>query len=132
VASHRLKRTMRGALAATAVAVAVSLLPAPATAEPNTPANASDAQKQLAELGRQAEIITEKVHQAEDAVAAVQAGEAVLVDRVLPGEEFFDRQRIATAGLLEGKESAAHGSDNLGLAPDDPTLRTRCRQVGDR
>src|SRR5258707_15190825 len=24
-----------------------------------------------------------------------QAGEAVLVDRVLPGEEFFDRQRIA-------------------------------------
>jgi cell wall-associated NlpC family hydrolase len=61
---------MRGALAAPAVAAAVSLLPAPATAEPNTPANASDAQKQLAELSRQAEIITEKVHQAEDAVAA--------------------------------------------------------------
>jgi hypothetical protein len=61
-----------------------------------------------------------------------QAGEAVLVDRVLPGEEFFDRQRIAAAGLLEGQKSAAHGSDDLGLAPDDPTLRTRCGQVGDR
>jgi cell wall-associated NlpC family hydrolase len=52
------------------VVAAVGLLPAPATAEPNAPVNASDAQKQLAELGRQAEIITEQVHQAEDAVAA--------------------------------------------------------------
>ena len=30
-----------------------------------------------------------------------QAGEAVLVDRILPGEELFDRQRIAAACLFE-------------------------------
>ena len=30
-----------------------------------------------------------------------QAGEAVLVDRILPGEEFLDRQRVAGAGFLE-------------------------------
>jgi hypothetical protein len=30
-----------------------------------------------------------------------QAGEAVLVDRVLPGEEFLDRKGIARAGFLK-------------------------------
>jgi hypothetical protein len=60
-----------------------------------------------------------------------QAGEAMLVDRILPGEELLDRQRIAAAGLLERKEPAAHGSNDLGLAPDDPALGARCRQIGD-
>jgi hypothetical protein len=60
-----------------------------------------------------------------------QAGEAMLVDRVLPGEEFLDRQRVAAAGLLERKEPAAHGGDDLGLAPDDPALGAWCRQIGD-
>src|SRR6516225_5604323 len=60
-----------------------------------------------------------------------QAGEAMLVDRILPGEEFLDRQRIAAAGLLERKEPAAHGSNDLGLAPDDPALGPWCRQIGD-
>src|SRR5262245_22570076 len=32
-----------------------------------------------------------------------QTGEAVLVDRVLPGQEFLDRQRVARAGFLEGE-----------------------------
>src|SRR6478672_9770342 len=61
-----------------------------------------------------------------------QAGETMLVDGVLPGEEFFDREGIATAGFLERKQAAAHGSNDLGLAPDDPALGARCRQVGDR
>ena len=30
-----------------------------------------------------------------------QTGEAVAVDRVLPGQEFLDRERIAAAGLFE-------------------------------
>src|SRR3977135_269884 len=56
----------------------------------------------------------------------------MLVDRVLPGEEFFDGEGVAAAGFLEGKQAAAHGSNDLGLAPDDPALRARCRQIGDR
>jgi hypothetical protein len=30
-----------------------------------------------------------------------QAGEAMLIDRILPGEEFFDRECIAAAGFLQ-------------------------------
>ena len=30
-----------------------------------------------------------------------QAGQAVLVDRMLPGQKFFDRQRIAGASFFE-------------------------------
>ena len=61
-----------------------------------------------------------------------QAGETMLVDGVLPGEEFFDGEGVATAGFLERKQAAADGSNDLGLAPDDPALRARCRQIGDR
>ena len=34
-----------------------------------------------------------------------QAGEAVLVDRILPGQEFFDGKRVAGAGFLERKQA---------------------------
>src|SRR5258708_14056369 len=61
-----------------------------------------------------------------------QAGEPVLVDGILPGEEFLDGQRIAAAGFLERKQSAAHGGDHLGLAPNDPALGAWCRQISDR
>src|SRR5215468_10324578 len=61
-----------------------------------------------------------------------QAGEPVLVDRILPGQELLDRQRVAAAGLLKRKQAATHGSHNLGLAPDDPALGAWRRQVGDR
>src|SRR6266700_1322799 len=61
-----------------------------------------------------------------------QAGEAVLVDGILPGQEFLDRQRIAAARFVEREQPAAHGSNHLGLAPDDPAFRARCRQIGDR
>src|ERR1043166_7545773 len=61
-----------------------------------------------------------------------QAGEAVLVDRVLPGEEFLDRERVAAARFLEREQATADRGDDLGLAPDDPALGARCRQVGDR
>src|SRR5712691_2454699 len=61
-----------------------------------------------------------------------QAGEAVLIDRILPGERFLDGERVAAAGLLERQESAAHRRHHLGLAPDDPALGTRRRQICDR
>ena len=31
-----------------------------------------------------------------------QAGQAMLIDRVLPGKKFFDREGVAAAGLFEG------------------------------
>jgi hypothetical protein len=61
-----------------------------------------------------------------------QAGEAVLVDRILPGEEFLDRQRVPRAGLFKREQAAAHSRDDFGLAPDDPTLGGGRRQVRDR
>src|ERR1043166_2644820 len=59
-----------------------------------------------------------------------QAGEAVAIDGILPGEEFFDRQRVTAAGFLEREESAAHGGHHFGLAADDPPLGAGCRQIG--
>src|SRR5262245_25858515 len=44
-----------------------------------------------------------------------QAGEAVLVDGELPGEELVHSQRVATAGFLEREQSAANRGDNLGF-----------------
>jgi hypothetical protein len=34
-----------------------------------------------------------------------QAGKAMLVDGILPGQEFLDGQRVATAGFLERKQA---------------------------
>src|SRR5215211_3284890 len=61
-----------------------------------------------------------------------QAGEAVLVDRLLPAQELLGRERVALAGLLEAEQAAADGRHHLGLAPDDPSARIRRRKVGDR
>ena len=52
-----------------------------------------------------------------------QPGKAVLVDRGLPGQEFFNGQSIAVARFLETQKPAANRSDNFSLAPDDPTPR---------
>src|SRR5487761_607959 len=60
-----------------------------------------------------------------------QSGKAMLVDRVLPGQEFLDRQRIAAARFFERQQSAANGGNYFRFAADAPTLRPRCRQIGD-
>jgi cell wall-associated NlpC family hydrolase len=78
VSSHRVKRAMpkrvvQVALAAIAVATAVSLVPAPAGADPELPSTASEAVKQLAELNKQAEQLTEEYHAATDALNARRA-----------------------------------------------------------
>src|SRR5665213_522914 len=61
-----------------------------------------------------------------------QAGQAVLVDGILPGEELLDRQRIARAGFFQRQETTAYGGDHLGLAADDPAIGGWRRQIRDR
>src|ERR1700691_3360026 len=51
-----------------------------------------------------------------------QPGQAMLVDRILPGQEFLDRQGIAAAGFFERPECAAHSRDDFRPAADEPTL----------
>jgi cell wall-associated NlpC family hydrolase len=63
VASHRLKRSMGGALVATAVA-AVTVTSVPAVADPQ-PNNPSDALKQYQDIAHQAEAISQQLQQAQ-------------------------------------------------------------------
>jgi len=70
VSSHGRKRSLQGAFVAIAVAVTVSLIPAPAGADPDLPSTASEAVKQLAELNKQAEQLTEEYHLAQDELNA--------------------------------------------------------------
>src|SRR5215475_6002813 len=60
-----------------------------------------------------------------------QPRETVLVDRELPGKKFVDRQRVAAAGLLEGKQAAADCGNDFGFTADDPPFGSGRRQVGD-
>lgn len=74
MASQRLKRGLRGAMAATAVAAAaVGVQPVPAGAQPNTPANASEALKKYNELAEQATKLNEELLRAEEQRDANQA-----------------------------------------------------------
>jgi hypothetical protein len=61
-----------------------------------------------------------------------QAGQTVLVDRKLPGEEFIDRQRIAAAGFLKGEKATAHSGDDLSFAADDPPFGSGRGQIRNR
>src|SRR3979411_2494935 len=61
-----------------------------------------------------------------------QAGEPMAIDRILPGEEFLDRQRIAAASFFERQQAATHGRDDFGLATDHPALCTGRRKVRNR
>jgi cell wall-associated NlpC family hydrolase len=72
VASHSLKRTMRGALAASAVVVAVSITPIPATAAP-TPTTSSDAAAQYDALAKQADALNDKIDTVNVNIKAQQA-----------------------------------------------------------
>src|SRR6478672_12015992 len=49
-----------------------------------------------------------------------QAGQTMLIDGKLPGQEFVDRQGITAAGFLEGEQAAADRCNDLGLAADNP------------
>ncbi|PRY34026.1 NlpC/P60 family protein [Umezawaea tangerina] len=114
MASQRLKRGMRGAIAATAVAaVAASIAPASAGAQPNTPANASEALKQYNDLSEQASKLNEELLQAEekqgknqeeldkanaDVAAANQVGDQAKADE----ETFRGKVDLLTEASFEG------------------------------
>ena len=51
-----------------------------------------------------------------------QARQAELVDRLLPGQEFLDRQRITIAGFFQRQQTAANGRDDFRLAPGSPSI----------
>jgi len=76
VASHRLKRAVRGAVSIAAVVTVVSFSPTPALAQqpeqPPPPANASEALTQYRELSDQAEKAAEDLKAAEDDLRARQ------------------------------------------------------------
>ncbi|GAA2340051.1 C40 family peptidase [Saccharopolyspora halophila] len=66
VASHGIKRSLRGALAATAVAAVVGVAAGPASADPALPDTASEAAQQVRDLQHKAEQLTEEKKKAED------------------------------------------------------------------
>jgi hypothetical protein len=61
-----------------------------------------------------------------------QPRQAMLVDGKLPGQEFVDSQRVAAAGFLKGKQTAANRGDDFGLATDNPSLGSGRGQVRNR
>src|SRR5271166_1054970 len=61
-----------------------------------------------------------------------QTAKTMLVDRLLPGTEFIDGQRVAAAGLLERKQTTANRGNNLGFPIRHPTFCSLWRQIGDR
>jgi hypothetical protein len=60
-----------------------------------------------------------------------QAGEAMLIDRELPREEFVDGQRVAAAGFLEGQQSAADCGYDFRLSANDPPFGTGRGKIRD-
>jgi hypothetical protein len=61
-----------------------------------------------------------------DAIAGyarrAQTAKIILVDRLLPGTEFIDGQRVAAARLLERKQTTANRGNNLGFPIRHPTF----------
>ncbi len=58
-----------------------------------------------------------------------QPSKTMLVDRVLPGKELLNGQRISGAGFLERLKAATYRRDHFGLSTDDPALGRWRRQV---
>ena len=56
----------------------------------------------------------------------------MLVDRLLPGQEFFNGQSVAGAGLFKAQKPPTYRRDDLGLATDDPSLGCTRRKIGNR
>ncbi|VTZ61807.1 conserved hypothetical protein [Sinorhizobium medicae] len=61
-----------------------------------------------------------------------QAGEAVVIDRGLPGEELFDRQRVTLARLFKAQKATAHGGNDFSLSADHPAPGIGRRQIRNR
>lgn len=107
MASQRLKRGLRGVLASGLVAAGLTMLPATqALADPTPPASASDAQKQLADLGHQAEVLTEQMHDAQisldtaNADKATAQGQLATAQTALAGAQAQQQQYQGTVDTL--------------------------------
>jgi cell wall-associated NlpC family hydrolase len=73
VSGHRLIRSVPAAMTSAAMTVLIMLIPMPATADPSPPGDAPAAVQQLAELSRQAEVLTERWNYARDQLSARRA-----------------------------------------------------------
>jgi hypothetical protein len=60
-----------------------------------------------------------------------QAGQAMLINRKLPGKELVDRQRVPAAGFLEGEQTATNRGNDFGLAANDPPFGAGRGQICD-
>jgi peptidoglycan DL-endopeptidase CwlO len=110
VASHHLKRSMRGAMAATAVAAAVGISSAPAIADPQLPGNASEAAKQVRDLSHQAEILTEEMKKAEDDHKAKKAELARSTAEVGQSEQVANQARAEEEKFRGQVDHLTHAS----------------------
>ncbi len=99
--SHRLKRTVRGALAATAVIAAVGLVPSPATAAPAATPPTGDPMQQYQQLAQQADALNEQINNAKVDLANKQ-GQA----QKAGGDLATAKQAEATARAEEDKYRA--------------------------
>ena len=63
-------------------------------------------------------------------VGRTQSLHAVTRYRRPPREELVNAKSIPLAGLLDCQQSAMDGTDNFGLSPDNPSLRTWRWQIG--
>jgi hypothetical protein len=61
-----------------------------------------------------------------------QTAKTILVDRLLPGVEFIDGQRVAATRLFQRKQSNANRGNNHGFPLRYPTFCFLWRQIGDR
>jgi peptidoglycan DL-endopeptidase CwlO len=104
VASHGLKRTMRGALAAGLVLVAVTVNVTGAAADPGTTPGATDPMTQYDQLSQQADTMNEQLNQANTELAARQAEQA--------------RAKLDLAAA-QAQEQAAQDQENQYLASVD-------------
>jgi cell wall-associated NlpC family hydrolase len=110
VASHRMKRAVRGALSLSAVvAVVASLSPSPALAQPPAPpappTNASDALKQFQDLSAQAEKANEDLLAAENDLTNKQ-GELAKATNDLAAAGESEKQAHAQEEQFRGKVDA--------------------------
>lgn len=59
-----------------------------------------------------------------------QAGKAVPVDRTLPGQELFHRQRVSLAGFVQRQKPSAYRGNHFRLPADHPSTGRCRRQIG--
>jgi hypothetical protein len=60
-----------------------------------------------------------------------QACEAMLIDGMLPAQEFLGRERIALTRFFEAQQTAANSGDDFGFPADDPTACVRRGKICD-